>query len=116
MDTDIMVPVGPAVVGQVLISLVRKSNKYQRLKLPRQYRARDGCDLHVLLAREDPSQHARLRINLLHPGWVHTDMDGPGAPVTITECIDGVTDAIRGSLTHAYSGAYIRYNGERLPW
>ncbi|RPD60419.1 NAD(P)-binding protein [Lentinus tigrinus ALCF2SS1-7] len=133
MDTNIMVPqfvtnvVGPAVVSQVFVPLVEKSNKKTIINVS-SFLASIGHGMGAIytsysltktalnmLTYKQVQERPDLTIVLLDPGWVQTDMGGPGAPVTITECIDGITKVV-GSLTHADSGAYVRYNGERLPW
>ena len=54
-------------------------------------------------------------VGILHPGWVHTDMGGPGAPVTAEESVAGLRERI-ASLTPATSGAFQDYRGVALPW
>jgi NAD(P)-dependent dehydrogenase (short-subunit alcohol dehydrogenase family) len=52
---------------------------------------------------------------LMAPGWVQTDLGGPGAPLTIGQSIPGVADTIeaqagRGGLQ------YLDYRGQTVPW
>jgi NAD(P)-dependent dehydrogenase (short-subunit alcohol dehydrogenase family) len=56
-----------------------------------------------------------ILVGILHPGWVHTDMGGPGAPVTPEESVRGLRQRI-GALTPASSGTYQDYRGVPLPW
>ncbi len=51
----------------------------------------------------------------LHPGWVRTDMGGPNAPLSVQDSVSGVL-ATLDALTMNDSGAFIDYQGERLPW
>ncbi len=49
------------------------------------------------------------------PGWVRTDMGGPGATLDIGTSVRGIADVIiarRGVPGHAY----VNYEGKELPW
>ena len=49
------------------------------------------------------------------PGWVRTDMGGPGATLSIDQSIPGIADLLErrhGSGTTAY----VNYEGRELPW
>jgi NAD(P)-dependent dehydrogenase (short-subunit alcohol dehydrogenase family) len=52
---------------------------------------------------------------LFHPGWVQTDMGGPGAPVAPAESVAGMRRVIAG-LTMAQSGSFVDYQGHSIPW
>jgi NAD(P)-dependent dehydrogenase (short-subunit alcohol dehydrogenase family) len=52
---------------------------------------------------------------VIHPGWVQTDMGGPGAPTPVAESVAGVLRAI-DALTVAHTGSYVDWQGGRLPW
>ncbi|HXQ11858.1 MAG TPA: SDR family oxidoreductase [Caulobacteraceae bacterium] len=56
-----------------------------------------------------------ILVGILHPGWVHTDMGGPGAPVTAEDSVRGLRERI-AALTPASSGTYQDYRGVSLPW
>jgi NAD(P)-dependent dehydrogenase (short-subunit alcohol dehydrogenase family) len=49
------------------------------------------------------------------PGFVATDMSGPDADLSPEESITGMKNVIAG-LDRASTGAFLRYNGETLPW
>jgi NAD(P)-dependent dehydrogenase (short-subunit alcohol dehydrogenase family) len=49
------------------------------------------------------------------PGFVATDMSGPDADLTPQESIEGMKNVIAG-LDATRTGAFLRYNGESLPW
>jgi NAD(P)-dependent dehydrogenase (short-subunit alcohol dehydrogenase family) len=51
----------------------------------------------------------------MHPGWVQTDMGGPGASITVDESVRGLLRTI-GSLQVKDSGSYHDYTGKQLPW
>jgi len=51
----------------------------------------------------------------VHPGWVRTDMGGPGAPVTPEESVRGLIKVIE-NLKIEDSGSFIEYTGNKLNW
>ena len=51
----------------------------------------------------------------LHPGWVQTDMGGAGADVTVENSVTGLREVIAG-LGPDDGGAFIAYDGTRMPW
>ena len=51
----------------------------------------------------------------LHPGWVQTDMGGPGAPLTIADSVPAMVKTI-DSFTLKHNGRYIQYDGAELAW
>jgi len=51
----------------------------------------------------------------VHPGWVRTDMGGPGAPVTPEESVRGLLRVIE-NLKMEDSGSFIEYTGNKLNW
>ena len=50
-----------------------------------------------------------------HPGWVRTDMGGPGAPVDPKASVDGLR-AVIGRSGLAASGRFFNYDGGEIPW
>lgn len=56
-----------------------------------------------------------LTLAMIHPGWVKTDMGGPGANIDATTSITGFRKVIAG-LTPSDSGAFLDYQGNRLNW
>ena len=52
---------------------------------------------------------------LLHPGWAHTDMGGPAAPVDPVESIAGLRKVI-AAATPDLSGRFLAWNGREMPW
>lgn len=51
----------------------------------------------------------------LHPGWVKTDMGGPGALIDAFESVSGLYKVIEGAQP-ADNGKFFNYKGETLPW
>lgn len=52
---------------------------------------------------------------VVHPGWVKTDMGGPGAPIEPQESAGGVWKVIDGA-SKAASGRFFDFTGRELPW
>ena len=52
---------------------------------------------------------------LLHPGWVHTDMGGPSAPVGPVESIAGLRKVL-ADVTPASSGRFLAWDGREMAW
>jgi NAD(P)-dependent dehydrogenase (short-subunit alcohol dehydrogenase family) len=51
----------------------------------------------------------------LHPGWVRTDMGGPGAPLGIEQSVPAMIEVIDG-LKPSDNGRYLQYDGAALAW
>jgi NAD(P)-dependent dehydrogenase (short-subunit alcohol dehydrogenase family) len=54
-------------------------------------------------------------VNVIHPGWVKTDMGGPSADITVEESATGIRRVI-ASVTKADSGKFYKWNGEIHAW
>lgn len=57
----------------------------------------------------------KVSFQLIHPGWVKTEMGGEGATVEIVDSAKGIWKVIESSNT-ANSGSYRDYLGRELPW
>jgi NAD(P)-dependent dehydrogenase (short-subunit alcohol dehydrogenase family) len=51
----------------------------------------------------------------LHPGWVRTEMGGPGADLSPEESVRGMI-AVLERLGPADSGRFLSYDGAEVPW
>ena len=54
-------------------------------------------------------------IVVVHPGWVRTDMGGPGAAIDAVESVTGLKRVIDG-LTPSDTGRFFNYDGSEIPW
>lgn len=57
----------------------------------------------------------RITVALFHPGWVKTDMGGPGALVAPRDSVAGMRAVIE-RLRPADSGRFFNYDGSEIPW
>jgi NAD(P)-dependent dehydrogenase (short-subunit alcohol dehydrogenase family) len=51
----------------------------------------------------------------LHPGWVRTDMGGPGADLTVEVSVASMRRVI-AAANRSHNGRFLNYNGEQLEW
>ncbi|TVR82489.1 MAG: SDR family oxidoreductase [Rhodospirillales bacterium] len=56
-----------------------------------------------------------IAVVLLNPGWVRTDMGGPGAELEAFESVAGMRDVIAG-LSFEDSGRWLNYDGTDVAW
>ena len=56
-----------------------------------------------------------VKVILLHPGWVRTDMGRPDAEITVEQSVAGMVTLIE-RLGIDESGSFFNYRGEMLPW
>jgi NAD(P)-dependent dehydrogenase (short-subunit alcohol dehydrogenase family) len=56
-----------------------------------------------------------ITVVCVHPGWVRTDMGGPGAPLSPEESVAGLRRVVEG-LTPAAKGKFLNHDGAELPW
>jgi NAD(P)-dependent dehydrogenase (short-subunit alcohol dehydrogenase family) len=68
--------------------------------------------LNMVVASCQP-QWPRARIVALDPGWVQTDMGGPGATLTVEECVQSLVQTLR-QLTRDDGGHLLNRRGQRL--
>jgi NAD(P)-dependent dehydrogenase (short-subunit alcohol dehydrogenase family) len=61
------------------------------------------------LARES------IAVQLVHPGWVQTDMGGRSADITPADSAAGIL-ARADALTMAATGTFVDYSGRAMPW
>ncbi len=58
---------------------------------------------------------ARIISVVFHPGWVHTDMGGAHAPLSVEQSVRGLLEVI-DKLTLEDSGGFFDHAGETIPW
>ena len=56
-----------------------------------------------------------VKVAILHPGWVKTDMGGPYAEITVAESVGRMRE-ILGTVTPDNSGTFFDIDGSVIPW
>ncbi len=56
-----------------------------------------------------------IRVAVINPGWVKTDMGGSGAPIDVTTSATGILAQL-DALSLETSGELLDYAGKRWPW
>jgi NAD(P)-dependent dehydrogenase (short-subunit alcohol dehydrogenase family) len=56
-----------------------------------------------------------IKVAVLHPGWVLTDMGGPNAEITVEECVLNLRRNLQG-VTLENSGTFFEIDGSVIPW
>ena len=59
-------------------------------------------------------RHTAHPVLLLHPGWVRTEMGGPGAAIDVETSVTGLADVIMRE--HRAGIDYLDYTGKHLAW
>lgn len=80
---------------------IYRASKSALNQLMRSFAARHAGDPRTLL--------------LIAPGWVQTDLGGPGAPLTVDQSIPGVADTIEAQ-TGQGGLQYLDYRGQTVAW
>lgn len=57
----------------------------------------------------------QIAVVLFHPGWVRTDMGGPGATLASDDAVRQIKATI-AKLSTADNGKYLSYDGSPIPW
>ncbi|CAH2006879.1 unnamed protein product [Acanthoscelides obtectus] len=56
-----------------------------------------------------------ILVTALHPGWVKTNLGGPGAPMEVESSVKGCMEVIR-HLSEKHNGALYQWDGKKLEW
>ncbi|VEN59495.1 unnamed protein product [Callosobruchus maculatus] len=54
-------------------------------------------------------------VTALHPGWVKTELGGPGAPMEVENSVASCLEVIR-TLSNEHNGELYQWDGKRLDW
>lgn len=57
--------------------------------------------------------HNGVKVLLLHPGWVKTDMGGDNAELSTNDSVTGMVEVIESNFK---TGLFLDYKGKKLPW
>ena len=56
-----------------------------------------------------------IKLAILHPGWVKTDMGGPNAEINTEQCVNQLRTTL-DKLTLQNSGSFFEIDGSIIPW
>jgi len=79
------------------------------------YRSSKAALNMVMLTAANELRPRGISVAVISPGWVKTDMGGPGAAITVKESAAGIRKVI-DKLNVGISGQFFNYSGENLPW
>ncbi|KAH9887899.1 NAD-P-binding protein [Cubamyces lactineus] len=122
---------GPALVSQVYLPLIEKSNRkvilnisstvgsiasIDRIGMSGKYPAyaMSKAALNMLTVKQKGARPDLITITLC-PGHVKTDMGGPEGTLEPEESVAGILKVVTGA-TAEDSGKYLSYSGETIPW
>ncbi len=121
--------IGPLMVAQELLPLLEKGDAPKIVNVTSQLgsiaRKRSGGRYSYSASKAALNMFTRaLAFDVLsrgvivvtvHPGWVKTDMGGPGAPLAAEESVAGVLE-LADSLKPQDAGRFLQWDGSELPW
>jgi len=56
-----------------------------------------------------------IKVGIMHPGWVKTDMGGPNGEITTSQCVKQLKKILK-ELTLEKSGSFFEIDGSVIPW
>jgi NAD(P)-dependent dehydrogenase (short-subunit alcohol dehydrogenase family) len=126
--TEIMMTnaVGPAHAAALMLPLLRDGGTlaFTTSRMGSIAQSSGGYDLYRMskaaqnmLARglfEKDAKTRGIAVLSLHPGWVQTDMGGPGATLTVEQSVRGLADLLQAE--HPVEHRFLSYNGKPIPW
>jgi NAD(P)-dependent dehydrogenase (short-subunit alcohol dehydrogenase family) len=128
METLNINTIGPLRVTQALLANLRKAKNAKVAIISSQmgslnyaksdhvaYRASKAAVNKIAQCLSTDLKSDGIAVATLHPGWVRTDMGGPGADIAPEESAKGLKAVIDG-LSIATTGSFLNYNGKTLPW
>ncbi len=68
-----------------------------------------------MVVRSAQAQYPALTVVALHPGWVRTDMGGPGAAIDVDDSARDLRRVL-SQLGPRHKGQFINHDGSPLPW
>ena len=98
-----------AVLSSIMGSIGQRSNGGGWL-----YRASKAA-LNSVLKDMSFALDGRATCVALHPGWVQTDMGGPGAAITVERSVADLRATV-AALKPADNGRFLNHDGSPLPW
>jgi NAD(P)-dependent dehydrogenase (short-subunit alcohol dehydrogenase family) len=79
------------------------------------YRSSKAALNMVMVTAANELRARGISVAVISPGWVKTDMGGPGATLDVKQSAAGIRKVI-DKLNVGISGQFFNYSGENLPW
>jgi len=119
---------GPVRVMQALLPALKRSRSAKVMSVTSQLGAisldmafalgysasKAALNKFMRLAASELKSHG-VAVGVIHPGWVKTDMGGPGASITPRESAAGIANVI-DQLSLQNTGGFWKWNGSRHDW
>jgi NAD(P)-dependent dehydrogenase (short-subunit alcohol dehydrogenase family) len=119
---------GPVRVMQALLPALKRSRSAKVMSVTSQLGAisldmafalgysasKAALNKFMRLAASELKAHG-IAVGVIHPGWVKTDMGGPGASITPSESAAGIAKVI-DELSLRNTGGFWKWNGSRHDW
>lgn len=119
---------GPLRVAQAFLPHIKKSGDGKIITISSQmgmmnyaksdriaYRASKSAVNKIMQGLATDLMPVGIAVQVLHPGWVRTDMGGPGADISPQESATGIMDRAE-QLSMGTSGTFLNYDGATMPW
>ena len=79
------------------------------------YRSSKAAVNAVMVSAAIDLKPKQIKVAILHPGWVLTDMGGPNAEITVEECVNHLRRNL-DNVTLSNSGTFFEIDGSVIPW
>ncbi len=79
------------------------------------YRASKAAVNKVMQGVATDLKSENIAVQMLHPGWVRTDMGTSSADISAEQSASGIADRLE-KLTMDQSGTFVNYDGSPMPW
>ncbi len=79
------------------------------------YRSSKAAVNAVMVSAAIDLKPQNIKVAILHPGWVKTNMGGPNAEISTVECVNHLRDILK-NLSLETSGRFFDIDGSIIPW
>lgn len=79
------------------------------------YRASKAAVNKIMQGVATDLKSENIAVQMLHPGWVRSDMGGSGADISVEESASGIADRLE-NLVIEQTGTFVNYDGSPMPW
>lgn len=120
--------IAPLMVSQAFLPLIKKSNRPGIITISSQmgkmaykksdriaYRASKSAVNKVMQGLATDLMSTGIPVQLVHPGWVRSEMGGPGADISVEESAGGIAGLVE-NLDMSKSGTFVAYDGTPMDW